>query len=209
MDVQMPEMDGGEATRRIRRELSAAAQPRIIAVTANALSGDREACLALGMDDYLSKPIQVADLQAAIARLFAGAAAAVPGASFDPRPLARLEQLERAAGQRVVSAIVASFLTDAPQRLGIIGAALDGDDRATVRLVAHSLKGGSAQLGAVGFAELARRLEEGALEISADQGRALLAEMTAELERLAAALAPYTAAEPNHVPSPLLGEPRG
>jgi PAS domain S-box-containing protein len=68
MDVQMPEMDGLEATRNIRQRWPAPAGPRIIAMTANAMQGDREMCLAAGMDDYVSKPIQVKDLQAALER---------------------------------------------------------------------------------------------------------------------------------------------
>jgi CheY-like chemotaxis protein len=68
MDVQMPELDGLEATRRIRAHWVQPAGPRIIAMTANAMEGDREACLAAGMDDYVSKPIRVHDLLAALQR---------------------------------------------------------------------------------------------------------------------------------------------
>ncbi len=68
MDMQMPEMDGLEATRRIRDEFPADQQPRIIAVTANAMKGDRERCIEVGMDDYISKPLRKEDLQAALQR---------------------------------------------------------------------------------------------------------------------------------------------
>ncbi len=72
MDVEMPELDGLEATRRIRHELTPDRQPRIIAMTANAMEGDRERCLAAGMDDYLPKPIRIGDLRRALGRVAAG-----------------------------------------------------------------------------------------------------------------------------------------
>ena len=68
MDMQMPELDGLGATRRIRAELPPERQPHIIAVTANAMKGDRERCLEAGMDDYVSKPLRTEDLQAALQR---------------------------------------------------------------------------------------------------------------------------------------------
>src|SRR5205823_6412361 len=68
MDVQMPKMDGLEATRAIQQRWRAEQRPRIIAMTANAMQGDREECLAAGMDDYLTKPIQVKALQEALER---------------------------------------------------------------------------------------------------------------------------------------------
>ena len=71
MDLQMPEMDGFEASREIRSKLPPDRQPRIIALTANALVGDREACLAAGMDDYITKPVKIQDLVASIQRQFA------------------------------------------------------------------------------------------------------------------------------------------
>jgi CheY-like chemotaxis protein len=68
MDIQMPRMDGFETTRRIREEWPGAEGPQVVAMTANAIDGDREACLEAGMNDYLSKPIEIAALQAAIER---------------------------------------------------------------------------------------------------------------------------------------------
>jgi PAS domain S-box-containing protein len=70
MDLQMPEMDGLEASRQIRARLPAARQPRIIALTANALQGDREICLGAGMDDYISKPVKLHEIEEAIRRQF-------------------------------------------------------------------------------------------------------------------------------------------
>jgi CheY-like chemotaxis protein len=71
MDLQMPEMDGLEASRRIRRDLPSERQPKIIALTANAMQGDREICLDAGMDDYIPKPVKMHEIVAAIRRQFA------------------------------------------------------------------------------------------------------------------------------------------
>ena len=71
MDVQMPEMDGLEASKRITTQWSAAERPRIVAMTANAMQGDRELCLAAGMDDYLTKPIRVDQLVQALQNVVA------------------------------------------------------------------------------------------------------------------------------------------
>jgi CheY-like chemotaxis protein len=69
MDIQMPEMDGLEATKIIRRRMPAAGQPKIIAMTAYTLQGDREQCLAAGMDEYISKPVMMEELKETLERM--------------------------------------------------------------------------------------------------------------------------------------------
>jgi CheY-like chemotaxis protein len=76
MDLQMPEMDGLEATRQIRKRLPLDRQPKIIALTANAMQGDREICVAAGMDDYISKPVKINEIAAVIRRQFGNKAKA-------------------------------------------------------------------------------------------------------------------------------------
>uniref|UniRef100_UPI0040491F63 response regulator n=1 Tax=Cephaloticoccus sp. TaxID=1985742 RepID=UPI0040491F63 len=83
MDIQMPEMDGFEASRQIRRRLPADRQPKIIALTANAMQGDRELCLAAGMDDYISKPVKLHEIDAAIRRLFGTDSASPIAPNYD------------------------------------------------------------------------------------------------------------------------------
>jgi CheY-like chemotaxis protein len=82
MDLQMPEMDGFEATRQIRRRLPLARQPKIVALTANAMHGDRELCFESGMDDYISKPVKMHEIAEAIRRHFGRAGENVPTAQL-------------------------------------------------------------------------------------------------------------------------------
>ena len=86
MDLQMPEMDGLEATRQIRVRLPSGRQPKIVALTANAIHGDRERCVAAGMDDYISKPVKLHEIAATIRRHFgkAEAAAVTAPVPIDP-----------------------------------------------------------------------------------------------------------------------------
>jgi PAS domain S-box-containing protein len=164
MDVQMPEMDGLEASRRVRATLSAERQPRIVAMTAGAMPGDRERCLDAGMDDYLTKPFQPADLQAVLEQVVPRAEARPPSGSHDgwqARVAARLDVLgDLAAGDPAFAReTVALYLRDAREKLAILRGAVERDDAALVRGTAHALVGSSANIGAEILASSVRALE--------------------------------------------------
>lgn len=174
MDVQMPEMDGLEATRQIHARLHdrPAEHPYIVAMTANAMQGDREACLSAGMDDYVSKPIRVESLVEALVRAAealperreAGQTAApLPGAENAPVVLdvVALAGLRDLVGDdpAFLRELVDSALDDAPALLAEMRRAFDGADMTTLRRAAHTLKSTGAQFGAADFAALCKQLE--------------------------------------------------
>ena len=178
MDVQMPGMDGLEAARRIAAEFPPEHRPRIIAMTANALLGDREACLAAGMDDYLSKPIRLEELYAAIARN-------LPSSTLDPSYLEGLRRLEAATGRELIATVVNGFLAETPRRLARAREALERGDAGAFVFVVHSLKGSSAQLGATRLAALCGEAEAAGREGSVDGLAARLTDIEAEVQRVA------------------------
>jgi CheY-like chemotaxis protein len=163
MDVQMPEMDGLEAARRIAPRWPPRA-PRIVAMTANAMQGDREACLAAGMDDYLTKPIRVDALVAALAstapRIDAQEADAMSSAAIDPHTF---DELQANAGADFVAELVDTFAEEAPPLVAELRAALAAGAAERFRRAAHSLKSNSSTFGAVALADRARALELGGL----------------------------------------------
>lgn len=162
MDVQMPQMDGFEATRAIReREAETGRHMPIVAMTAHAMKGDRERCLAAGMDDYLAKPVQRSELDRVLAWV-AGLPAPTTKATALSEPAAfdRDAAIERLGGDEALFAEVAGlFLTDAPQQLEEIRLALAAQDAMTLRHAAHSLKGSAAYVGGTAASVAAHKLE--------------------------------------------------
>jgi two-component system sensor histidine kinase/response regulator len=164
MDCQMPELDGYEATEAIRREEVAGKRIPIIAMTANAMAGERERCLAAGMDDYVTKPIKRQQLLDALTRRLGGqtAPADEPPAAIreEPAPF-DLAQLQSIVGTNPETARVylALFHETTAPLVAKVGAAIAGRDAQTLRGLAHMLKGSCGSIGATEMATLGRQLE--------------------------------------------------
>jgi PAS domain S-box-containing protein len=158
MDVQMPEMGGFEATAAIRaRERETGGHLRIVAMTAHAMNGDRERCVAAGMDGYVSKPLDPRMLFAVVE----DETPAVPAAAASPSPtFDRTAALGRLDGdEALLSDVIGVFLDDCPARLKAIKAAVDAREPETIRIEAHGLKGAAGNLSATSLFDAAEILE--------------------------------------------------
>ncbi len=168
MDVQMPEMDGLEASRQMCARWAREARPRIVAMTANAMQGDREMCLDAGMDDYLSKPIRVNELVDALnrcRRLTNGDVAVKP----EGEPVMATNAIDQsvfdqlvatAAGDTAfVAELIDTYLVDSPKLIAQMRDALAVNDCDVFRRAAHSLKSTSANFGAMTLSGQAKELE--------------------------------------------------
>jgi signal transduction histidine kinase/DNA-binding response OmpR family regulator/HPt (histidine-containing phosphotransfer) domain-containing protein len=176
MDCQMPVMDGYEATRalRAREKETGGKHLTVVALTANALEGDSDTCLAVGMDDYLSKPFTIGRLGDMLAKWLsaggkpgpAGADEAPPeaGAKSQASPIDKkvhdeIRALEGEGNRGLLERIINLYLTDAPRLVeGILSAAEKADTESLMR-AAHTLKSSSANVGATGLSELCRKVE--------------------------------------------------
>jgi CheY-like chemotaxis protein len=155
MDIEMPEMGGLEATAAIRaRERERGGHIRIVAMTAHAMNGDRERCMAAGMDGYLAKPLDPGLLYAVVEQPPAQQPPAASGAVDRPALLERL-----GGDEQLLSDVIQIFLDDCPVRLEAIRAAVSERHADRVRQEAHALKGAAANLSATGLFEAAQALE--------------------------------------------------
>ncbi len=184
MDVQMPEMDGFEATARIRaREEHGGPRLPIIAMTAHAMKGDRERCLEAGMDGYVAKPILAAELFRVLDQLLG--AAAPPQESPAEAAFDREAALQRVGGDEVFLAeLIELFLQDYPRLLDEVRGALARNDADGLSRNAHALKGSASNFGAKPVCAAAQALEALGKSGNLDGADDLLGRLEMELERL-------------------------
>jgi two-component system, sensor histidine kinase and response regulator len=201
MDVQMPEMDGLAATAAIREgEKNSGTHLPIFAMTAHAMTGDRERCLRSGMDGYITKPVRFSDIEQTLAGLALSnpaplhppiepAASTRPAASTQPAATAtfwnKAEALERTQGdENLLDEICQIFLQESPKLLRKLQQAVASGDASGVMHAAHSLKGESSYLCASGTVQAARDLEEMGRKLDLSGARDRLAILEQEMEGL-------------------------
>lgn len=204
MDCQMPEMDGFETTRHIRRvEAGSNKHIPIIALTANAVQGDRDAALAAGMDDYIAKPVSLSDLAHIIRRWIVMSGqntsqlAATPLAAslasekapiLDGTKLDDLRDLGAPGNPGFLKELVNSFLTDSTELLIMLREAIEKEDAKEAFRAAHTLKSSSAMYGAQRLANLFKQLEKAMRAADFADSRAQLKTIEAEYQQVKEAL---------------------
>jgi CheY-like chemotaxis protein len=212
MDVMMPEMDGLEATRAIRERQRDPAKAQnygsriiIVAMTASAMPGDREKCLAAGMDDYIAKPVRPDDVRAIVERWGAlgapnqpGNSAPAPSAPTTPEPhmeeppvnFDRLMDFTEGNPDNLRE-LVTLYLNQTVSQLEQLAAAVHANQAQEARRIAHSCAGSSATCGVVKLVPLLRELERQGQQGELTSGAALMEQIVKEFARVRVVLAPY------------------
>ena len=197
MDCQLPGMDGFEATRRLRALEGPLRRSVVVAMTASAMPGDREKCLEAGMDDYVPKPIDPAELDAVLRRWISRARPGTSVAADGPEPsatpldetvLANLRAFEDAGSPGFLKEVIDRFLQGLPRRLTALREASEAEDAKTLERGAHGFKTSCATLGARRMAALCVQIEALARAGSTDGSAELLAALGVESERVREAL---------------------
>ena len=185
MDCQMPEMDGYEATAEIRRREGQTKHTMIVAMTANALQGDREKCMAAGMDDYISKPVKPEGLAQVLQRVFAGSTDDKDGVSVaeEVSPPVDMARLHEAMGDELFE-ILDIYLVQMSENLEKLTAAIAAGNASEVDLIAHNCAGTSANCGMVAVVQPLRELERMGREGSLAGAEALGRQVFSEFERV-------------------------
>jgi signal transduction histidine kinase/HPt (histidine-containing phosphotransfer) domain-containing protein len=184
MDCHMPQLDGYETTRRIRA--AGGHQPYIIAVTANAMQGDKEVCLAAGMDNYVSKPVRTAELKAALRK-----AHPVPAEPVNAKEIAALRKLEKGGAPGIFSELTELFAQSTPQLLSQACNALD--DPTQLTMIAHTMKGSCTTFGAYPMGALCLELEQRGRQGTGRDAREIINAIEQEFFNVRAALMNYSA----------------
>jgi CheY-like chemotaxis protein/HPt (histidine-containing phosphotransfer) domain-containing protein len=210
MDVQMPEMDGFEATRQIReREAGTGRRTPIVAMTAHAMKGDRERCLAAGMDDYISKPVHRDSLLAVLSEAAARPGPAAPEQALVETPPPSRERadgppacdrgaaLDRLGGDEgLFVELCGLFVTEGPRMLQEIREFLAAGDAVGVRQTAHGLKGAAGYVGGTAVAAAAYQVEKLAEARNLEPVPEALRVLETEVARLTSAFAADTVSTP-------------
>jgi CheY-like chemotaxis protein len=187
MDCQMPKLDGYATTSRFREWEKENQRPRtpIVALTANALSGDAEKCFAAGMDRYLSKPFTSDQLYRVLescgsASMRADSDAKSESAVLDQQALGRIRALHRPGGPNFFAKVVGLYFSSSLALTDAMRAAVTTNDAPAIREAAHALKSCSANVGAIAFAEMCKDVEMAAADGNLDSARELVEKLLAE-----------------------------